>query len=273
MSQIRRVGSFKNPITGEMDWLEPADIGKLGPIISPTAVTKMGNNFKTLIEYELSDCQETEKIGLVARYENEDQVFKSEKIEIPELEFATILADAVYAGDLLDDNKTIQDMKEKSRNSLTKVLLDNNIILCNLKLKGLGFIKIADEKLLTLDEFSIELQEDGGVLANLSQCVGSTSLGNLKEDITIEFYSDKYAIVCDVTKVLEDSETLIKNFKVGINSLTLNKNIGTQIDYTKFENFNQNDDEQVELFLNDRMSLLDLQNENDSDMDLDMFDF
>lgn len=272
----RKVGNFKNPQTGENDWLEPDSVEM---ILLQSKMVQSSNGLKTddiinnPIDFKLGNIDVEEVITLKAEYQNNNTFYSSDVIKMKEEDFAKALANATYSGEVIDSSKLIIEAKEKAIESLSKKLLDQGIIIGEMYFQGFGFVMANNEKLMTIEsiEYKQNVQKNNSYnekiikTAKIKDCVSLASLNNI-ENFEIVFYTGTHKIKITNCEVTSSSEGKIKNYEMSIENIEIDKD-DTMPEHDTYEELKYEDEEFMNDFFINRNALLDNKTEDDDMME------
>jgi uncharacterized Zn ribbon protein len=217
----RRVGNFVNPQTGEDDWLEPDTVELI--VLQPTMVTRVSETVQTPIDFKLSNDDANHVIALSAKYTANGTTYSSNPVSMDEEEFANQFAQQVYSDKALDEAEIVKQAKNTAVQDLSRRLMDNNVLIGGMKLKGLGFVIVEGDKVMTIDELEFEytVENSHGIkTVVLKNCVGNASLQNLANP----FYN-LLACGCnvnrDMIRTISASGLCLQSVKTGGSSLLI----------------------------------------------------
>ena len=258
----RKIGNYKNPETGEKDWLEPNTVSNI--VLNPFVVNVLNQDEEVAIDFTL-DCIDSEKIiTLTAEFENSKDPeithhIKSEPIKMDELKFADQIAHQIYSYELIDEAPVVQEAKEETKKDIFKKLLEKGIIAESMDFKGLGFIMAKDKRAMTIETLKISVTDKHTAEVELKDCVGNVLLENLSEP-KIVFFVDGNKVSIEDFSIKTKQEKTLKNYTLNSSNVIVTAlEPEDQIEYEKIE-FDHEDEESIENFIANRKIFL--QNDN-----------
>lgn len=257
---MKRVGSYINPITGEEDWVEPETIPNI--LLIPQRVTRVGDTFETPIDFKMSYIESEEVINFYAEYNIGARTYRSNSHSINVEEIANEIALIVYANKTLDDSDLIKEAKRITMQNLTEKLFNENIVLSDFEVKGLGFIYLQNQKAMLFETAGLKADGKDKVLV-IKDCIGSVSLENL-DNPRIIFNTGNHEIEFMFNSVRTSQEGRIKTYEVNISDLI----VKPKMEIIKLKEIKDEDE-----LIKDRMQLLDSFVETDDDFDDRFGDF
>jgi hypothetical protein len=247
----RKVGNFTNPDTGQLNWLDMANVPKL-PMI-PDQITRFKDVRQTLVTYRLKVDEPNKQVQLIAEYEYQGAKITSAEQNMDEELFARQLSECIYADNTVDSTPLVVEAKRLALQDIGEKLLDSGAIMGNAILSGIGFVRSKEIRVITIDSMLVTAYQNGTADIRLSNCVGNAALKNLIEP-NIVFYTDSHRLEISGFTIKEDNNDLVRNYIVTVADITvLPKN--EEISYEAIE-LNMDDEETVERFLLSRRSLL-----------------
>lgn len=251
---MKRVGSYINPITGEEDWVEPETIPNI--LLIPQRVTRVGDTFETPIDFKMSYVKSEEVINLYAEYNMGTRTYRSTSYSIPVEDIANEIALIVYANKALDDSDLIKEAKRVTMQNLTEKLFNENIVLSDFEVKGLGFIYVDGLKAMLFETAGLKAEGRDKILI-IKDCIGSVSLENL-DNPKILFNTGNHEIEFMFEKVKSSQEGRIRTYEVNISDLI----VKPKVQLINLEEIKDEDE-----LIKNRMQLLDSFTPVDDDFD------
>jgi len=254
----RKVGNFTNPETGQLDWIDLANLSKL-PLI-PSQITRFKDVRETLISFRFESDNANKMIQLFAEYTYNNERIVSQPQNIDEELFANELAQNVYSDNTVDNAPAVIEAKRKAIQEIGEYLLDRGALISNVELSGIGFICSDEARIFTIEKMFVNAYQNGTADIMLINCVGNANLKNVINP-NIVFYTDNHKLVINNYTIREDSNDLVRNYCVTISDVSI-QSIDEKVDYEKIE-LNKDDEESLEEFLIARRSLLDNETSDD----------
>lgn len=238
--KLDKIGDYTDPKTGEKDWIEPITINDL--FIISERVKKIGDTDESFVDFKLNYKTDEHIVTFTASY-NKYQV----SYQIDLMGFADELVNLYYSNLSINASNFINDLKTRAVKELTETLFDENIILNDFKLDGIGFIMVDNKKTITVDRIEVSRSKENDILVKLIKCVGLSELKNL-ENPSLIFNTDKHIIEISNIKFIDGNDFRIKDYNVKVESIKVSK----QTNVIEIKHFDDEDD-----FICDRSKKLD----------------
>lgn len=244
-----------DPNTGETNWLDVSTVKQIK--LSPMSVVRFKDlgNYRLMVEFKLDNIDMLKVITLIAEYECDNKVYRSEAQQIDELEFAEYLANAVYAEETIDSADFMVEMKNKALDDLKGKLLSDGILVDQISLNGAGYVFSKDKRVMTIDSMEITVNNDTTANIELKNCVGSIALSNLIEP-EIVFYSLGFEFRIPNYHIIAELEGKVKRYEITTEDIFIKETEAEEY----FKPFNLQDldnDEIVNEFIMNRKEMLD----------------
>lgn len=265
----KHIGNFKHPESGNACYV---DVDMLKHItLAKTDVAVAGQRSGLAINYELTYNGNTDSIELKGTMRHQDKTMESKAYPINALAFAQLLFDIIVKEDednYVDNYELVSSQKEAARVEIVNSLLKEGILLLNSTYNGLGFIKVQDDKVITIDKFHIQrdmVNSYTEMIVELQNCCGIAELANLTEP-SVEFYTDGKLFTVAGFKIIDTKEGRLKQYKIQMPTINITDEelpkeyaviAAAPIDSNKV-----NDDIYLDSATSARISLLDDENES-----------
>lgn len=217
----RLLKGFINPNTKEQDDIDLDAISDI--VLLPATVIRSGDTNVSRIHYDLVSEPENRTVALRGIYSFGDINLVSTIQSLSEVTFAHQLAAAYYNHITIDMIPWVSKAKRAAKASICEQLLEYNFLLSDTTFPGIGLITSQyGHRTTTIECLHMAPLIDGTTQVTLCNCVGYIRLDKIKMPIIV-FYSDPYQITLDEWKIVEDSETDLRDIKLSVSSFSFTK--------------------------------------------------
>lgn len=247
----RKVGSFRDPDTGEEHWVDVGNLAKLAMIHEQ--VIRFKDDRNTLVSFRAVANEKEHAVMIYADYDYRNEKITSDPIFIEEEAFANEMFECVFTDNTIDSAPSVVEAKKLAIQSIGNKLLAKGVLIGSAVINGIGFICSSGVRIMTVERLAVQVLPNGTAVVSLCNCVGNAQLKNVIEP-SIEFFTNEQRVFIDKFSVEEEKGLLVRDCKIAIANFSC-ETTEERIEYETIE-LNEEDETSIENFVLARRALL-----------------